>query len=159
MDCSPPGSSVHGILQARILEWVAFPFSRGSSQPGTQVSRIMGGILYQLSHREARQTWVLSHEEDWVTKNWCFWTAVLVKTLPWWLRWKSICLQRGRPGFSPWVGKTPWRRKLQPTLILLPGKFHGLRSLVGYSPWGCKKSDTTERLHFTWELGINLSDI
>ena len=33
MDCSSPGSSVHGILQARILEWVAFPFSRGSSQP------------------------------------------------------------------------------------------------------------------------------
>ena len=33
MDCSPPGSSVHGILQARILEWVAIPFSRGSSQP------------------------------------------------------------------------------------------------------------------------------
>ena len=32
MDCSPPGSSVHGILQARILEWVAIPFSRGSSQ-------------------------------------------------------------------------------------------------------------------------------
>ena len=33
MDYSPPGSSVHGILQARILEWVAKPFSRGSSQP------------------------------------------------------------------------------------------------------------------------------
>ena len=33
MDCSPPGSSVHGILQARILEWVAIPFSRGYSQP------------------------------------------------------------------------------------------------------------------------------
>ena len=33
MDCSLPGSSVHGILQARILEWVAIPFSRGSSQP------------------------------------------------------------------------------------------------------------------------------
>ena len=32
-DCSPPGFSVHGILQARILEWVAIPFSRGSSQP------------------------------------------------------------------------------------------------------------------------------
>ena len=40
MDCSPPGSSVRGILQARILEWVAIPFSRGSSQPRdwTQVS-------------------------------------------------------------------------------------------------------------------------
>ena len=44
MDCSPPGSSVHEILQARILEWVAIPFSRGSSQPRdqTQVSCIAG---------------------------------------------------------------------------------------------------------------------
>ena len=36
MDCSPPGSSVHGILQKRILEWIAFPFSRGSSPPRDQ---------------------------------------------------------------------------------------------------------------------------
>ena len=36
MDCSPPGSSHHGILQARILEWVVMPFSRGSSQPRDQ---------------------------------------------------------------------------------------------------------------------------
>ena len=36
MGCSPPGSSVHGILQARILEWVAISFSRGSSRPGIQ---------------------------------------------------------------------------------------------------------------------------
>ena len=35
MDCSPPGSSVHGILQARVLEWIAMPSSRGSSQPGS----------------------------------------------------------------------------------------------------------------------------
>ena len=44
MDCSLPGSSVHGILQARILEWVAIPFSRGSSWPRdwTQVSCIAG---------------------------------------------------------------------------------------------------------------------
>ena len=44
MDCSLPGSSVHRILQARILEWVAIPFSRGSSQPRdqTQVSHIAG---------------------------------------------------------------------------------------------------------------------
>ena len=38
-------------------------------------------------------------------------------------------------------------RKWQPTPVLLPGKFHGLRSLVGYSPWGRKESDTTEQLH------------
>ena len=44
VDCSPPGSSVHGILQARVLEWVAISFSRGSFQPRdwTQVSRIAG---------------------------------------------------------------------------------------------------------------------
>ena len=41
------------------------------------------------------------------------------------------------------------RRKWQPTPVLLPGKFHGQRTLVGYSPWGHKESDTTERLHFT----------
>ena len=46
MDCSPPGSSVHGILQARILEWVAISFSRGSSQPRdrTQISCIAGRL-------------------------------------------------------------------------------------------------------------------
>ena len=45
VDCSLPGSSVHGILQARILEWVAIPFSRGLSQPRdwTRVSCIAGG--------------------------------------------------------------------------------------------------------------------
>ena len=40
------------------------------------------------------------------------------------------------------------RRKWQPTPVLLPGKFHGWKSLVGYSPWGRKESDMTERLHF-----------
>ena len=47
MDCGPPGSSVHGILQARILEWVAMPSSRGSSQPRdqTQVSWVAGGFF------------------------------------------------------------------------------------------------------------------
>ena len=38
MDCSPPGSSVHWILQARVLEWVAVPSSRGSSQPGIELA-------------------------------------------------------------------------------------------------------------------------
>ena len=45
----------------------------------------------------------------------------------------------------------PWRRKWQPTPVFLPGESHGGRSLVGYSPWGCKESDTTELLHFTSE--------
>ena len=54
---------------------------------------------------------------------------------------KSISLQCGRPGFDPWVRKIPWRRKWQPTPVLLPGKSHGPRSLVGPSSWGPKESD------------------
>ena len=45
-----------------------------------------------------------------------------------------------------------WRRQWQPTPILLPGKSHGRRSLVGCSPWGCEESDMTERLHFHFSL-------
>ena len=47
----------------------------------------------------------------------------------------------------PWVGKISWKRKWQPIPALLPGKCYGQRSLVGYSPWGRKESDTTERLN------------
>ena len=56
MDCGPPGSSVHGILQARIQEWVAIPFSRGSSQPKdpTLVSCIAGRFFTFWTTREAQ---------------------------------------------------------------------------------------------------------
>ena len=43
----------------------------------------------------------------------------------------------------------PWRRKWQPTPVFLPGEFHKQRSLVGYSLWGCKESDTTKQLIHT----------
>ena len=46
-----------------------------------------------------------------------------------------------RCGFDPWVGRIPWRRKWLPTPVLLPGKCHGERSLVGCSWWGCQESD------------------
>ena len=48
---------------------------------------------------------------------------------------------------SIWLN--PWRRKWQPTRVFLPGKSHEWRLLAGYSPSGCKESDTTERFHFT----------
>ena len=60
--------------------------------------------------------------------------AQMVKNLP--------AMQETR--VNPWVGKIPWRRKGQPTAVFLPGEFHEQRSLVGYSPWGCKGLDTTE---------------
>ena len=54
------------------------------------------------------------------------------------------------------VGKIPWRRKWQPTPVLLPGESHGRKSLVGYSPWGRQESDMTERLHFPFVALLGL---
>ena len=56
-----------------------------------------------------------------------------------------------------WGGKGKaliWRRKWQPTPVLLPGESHGRRTLVGYSPWGRKELDTTERLHFHFHFTL-----
>ena len=56
------------------------------------------------------------------------------------------CRRHKRRRFDPWVRKILWSKKWQPTSVFLPGKFHGQRSLVGYSPWGCNKLDMTEQL-------------
>ena len=58
--------------------------------------------------------------------------------LPWWLSSKESACSAGDTGSIPGSGRS-WRRKCQPTPIFLPGKSHPQRSLVGYSPWGCKK--------------------
>ena len=61
----------------------------------------------------------------------------------------AVLISQGFPGGSavknlpanagdPWVRKIPWRREWLPTPVLLPGEFHGQRSLAGYSPWGCR---------------------
>ena len=54
------------------------------------------------------------------------------------------CQRHKRCRFDPWVGKIPWSRKWQPIPVFLPGKAHGQRSQMGYSPWGCKVLDMTE---------------
>ena len=98
MDCRPSNSSVHGIF----LEWVAIPFSRGSSWPRDQT---------------------------------------------------CICCTAGRFFTTKPSGR---RRQWQPSPVLLPGKSHGRRSLVGCSPWGCWESSsrlsTTEGLHVHFSL-------
>ena len=50
-----------------------------------------------------------------------------------------VCLHCGRPGFNPWVGKIPWKRKWQLTPVFLPRESHGQSSLAGYIPWGGKR--------------------
>ena len=116
---------------------------------------------------------IISHEKyiGWISNQngtFSIWTSVLCSLfcfcvfsdisvgywrLPWWLRWQRICLQRRRCGFNPWVRKIPWRREWLPTQVFLPGKSHTQRSLEGYSPWGCKESDTAERLTLSYRTG------
>ena len=69
--------------------------------------------------------------------------------LPRWLSGKEPvcqCRRHKRLGFDPWEGKIPWRRAWQPTTVFLPGKSHGWKSLVGYSPLGHKELDTMEQI-------------
>ena len=68
----------------------------------------------------------------------------------WWDSGKESacpCRRCKKCGFNPWVGKTPWSTKRQPTPVFLPGKFHGQGSLAGYSPWDHKELDTTEQVN------------
>ena len=94
MDCSPPGSSIHGILQARILEWVAISFSRGSSRPRdrTQVSHTAGRCF---------NLWATLLEYYPITK---------------WMNW--ISMYQGRS----WKYKEQWRKKcnLQKDMNVIP---------------------------------------
>ena len=101
---------LHGILQARILEWIAIPFSRGFFQPRdwTQVSYIADRFFTNWATREAPYIWACPGKES-----------------------ASQCR---RLGFDPWVRKMPWSRKSQPTPVSLPGEFHGQKSQASYSP-------------------------
>ena len=70
--------------------------------------------------------------------------------IPWWHSGKESacqCRRCKRHGFNCWIGKIPWSRKRQPTTVLLPGKFHGQRSLASYSPWGHKELDVINHTH------------
>ena len=69
----------------------------------------------------------------------CIWASLVISG-------KESACDAGENGFNPWVGKIPWRGEWQPTPVFLPGKFHGKRSLVGYSPWACREADTAEQL-------------
>ena len=77
MDCGPPGSSVHGISQARILEWVAISFSRGSSQPRDRICLLLG-------------RWILYH--------WATWALVAFSNT--WDKWQTLCHTAPRIGRS-----------------------------------------------------------
>ena len=79
------------------------------------------------------------------SQGWGAWWAAVYGVAQSWTRLKRLSSSSKDP---------LWRRKCHPTPVLLPGESHGCRSLVGYSPWGRKESDTTERLHFKCEEGV-----
>ena len=66
----------------------------------------------------------------------------------------SQCRSCKGHGVDPWVGKIPWRRTRQPTPVFLPGASHGQKSLAGYSPRGCKESDSMRARQS--KLGVSL---
>ena len=108
VDCSPPGSSVHGIFQVRVLEWVAISFSRGSSQPRdqTQVSRIVGRRFTIWATREVRMD----------------------------LRWAQIRLASYmKLLLLSWfvVSNSVWYHRWQPTRLLCPWDSPGKNTGVG----------------------------
>ena len=67
--------------------------------------------------------------------------------IPWWLSGKESTCQCRRCGFDPWIRNISWRRKWQPTEVVLLGKSHGQNHLGAYSSWGHKELDTTYRLN------------
>ena len=87
--------------------------------------------------------------------NWDIWFSIINSNLLMFFSWASLvvqmvkCLPAIRETQVPWIGNIPWRRKCQPTPVLLPGKSHEQRSLVGCSPWGHKELDMAEWLHFS----------
>ena len=109
MDCSPPGSSVHGIFQAKYWSGLPFSSSRGSSWPGIEstslVSPIGRQILYpgSCSPRDSQKSSPAPQfKGGWAAKNWCFWTVVLEKTLESHLDCKEIKPANPK-GNQPWI--------------------------------------------------------
>ena len=131
---SSPGSSVLGISQASILEWVA-------------MLQVFAIILDDAGRNGGGDLWkpmITFSPGGLLTKG-------LNPCLLFLLHWWKGSLPLAPPGnlFFFWSHLiTFWRRKWQPTPVLLPGKFHGWRNLVHYCPWGCKESNMTKQLHF-----------
>ena len=133
MDYGLPGSSVYGILQAKILEWVAISSSRGSfkSRDRTQVSCMAGGFFTIWATREAHICLLFIDKERRylipAPGGWNDFTPQLVKG------GGDMAINKDPNSCCVW---STWRRRWHPTPVLVPGKSHGWRNLVGCSPPG-----------------------
>ena len=132
MDRSLPGSSVHGIFQARVLEWDAIAFSEIHDKvylmTTLKTSRLCHVAKFTPPPKKTKEMTEVTGD---------YWASMVAQAV-------KICLQYRTPGFHLRIEKMPWRREWQPTLVFLPGKSHGQKSLAGYSPRGCKELNMTE---------------
>ena len=108
MDCSPPGSSVHGILQARILEWVAISFSRGSSRPRdrTQFSHI-AGRRFNLCTTNLNPNPYMTTGKTIALTRWTSIGKVMSQVFPGGSDGKASACSAGDPGLIPGLGRSP----------------------------------------------------
>ena len=161
MDCSLPGSSVHGIFQARVLEWGAIAFS--DDKPRQHIKKQkhhfadkgQSSQSYGFSSSHV-QIWELDHQEVWVPKNLCFQTMVLEKTLESPLDCKVIKSVNPK-GNQPWVftGRTDARAEAP---ILWPPDRNSW--LIGKDPdagkdWGQEENRATEEEMVGWHHWLN----
>ena len=170
MNCSPPGSSVHGISQVRILEWVpiSFPGDPPSLWIGP-VSPVWHSNSLPLSHLErpienreqfchavftslpSLNVYLLKMIADLTSERAM---APHSSSLAWKIHWmeepsRLQSMESLRVGYDSATSLSlftfmHWRRKWQPTPVFLPGESQGQGSLVGCRLWGCTESDTTE---------------
>ena len=142
MDCSLPDSFIHGIVQARVLEWVAIAFSLVNQfMPCPQwLCHSFKGFALLLSclstdkRKRGKENNVMILKLA-IQKLFIYYylieasrVAQVVKNLP----------AKQETRFNPWVKKVLWRREWQLTPVFLPGELRGQRSLAGYSPGGTK---------------------
>ena len=156
MDYSPPGSSAYGISQAWILEWVAISFSRDLPDPGIEPvslsSPALAGGFFILRHLGSPEQFLAFSKYSYM----CLEKALAPhsSTPAWKIPWteepgglQSMGSRRVRHDWATSPSLCPfmhWRRKWQPTPVILPGESQGRRSLVGCCLWGRTESDTTE---------------
>ena len=155
MECSlyVAHSSVHGIFQARVLEWVAISFSRGSSQPRdwTRVSRIVGRRFTVWATRIYNSKGLIrTNYTSQMEKAMATHSSTLAWKIPWTeepARLQSTGLLRVGHNWATSLSLSTfmhWRRAWQPTLVFLPEASQGWWSLVGCRLWGRTESDVTE---------------
>ena len=127
MDCSPSGSSVHGIFQARILEWVAIPFSRASSWPGME------------PRSPALQAYSLPSEPPGNPK---FWGGLFSNNRG---TWAYYLIQPWLGNFEPWTGHSSSFHRI--TLYGVCFASFLMQILVVLNVWEIRENELTDKVH------------